>query len=149
MFIYSLYIEWFQSLWLFCSSVDDGLKWVQAEPGTRGQHLCCQVQPQHSSVPAGFLVGLHCPSLWCRWQHYADEIPAHSSSSWLRFLCRSQIFVKVFRFLNDMPKPICLVHTCNVHLLLAGPNTFLERRFRCTIKNSWFEHRPRYVTNLY
>lgn len=78
---------------LYCAflCVDDGLKWVQAEPGARGQHLCCQVQSQHSPVPAGFVVGLHGPSFWRRDQHHADEVPTHSSSSWLCFLCRSLI----------------------------------------------------------
>lgn len=72
----------FRCHWCLQSSAiiaDDGFKRVQAEPGTRGQHLCCQVQPQHSPVPAGVLLGLHCPPLRCRDQHYADEVPAHSS----------------------------------------------------------------------
>lgn len=51
-----------------------------------------------------------------------------------------------FSFLPCQSLEVCCTH--NIPLLLAGPNTFLEWRFRCTIKNSRFEHRPRYVTNL-
>lgn len=58
-------------------------------------------------------------------------------------------FLYSFNFLNiAMSKPTSLLHTDNIPNLIAGPNTFLEWRFRRTIKNSWFEHRPRYVTNL-
>lgn len=58
----------------------------------------------------------------------------------------SHEFVNKFRF------PVILLYrplmNVNSLVLFAGPSTFLEWRVGCAIKNSWFEHRPRYVTNL-
>ena len=107
------YSSFTKFLWFFkLFFADDRLKWVQVEPGTRGQHLCCQVQPQHNPVPVGFLLGLHCPSLRCRNQHHADEVPTHCSSSRLCFLCRSHIcYFYLFRFLIAMSKIKSLAYT--------------------------------------
>lgn len=128
-------------------SADDRLKRVQTKPGTRWQHLCCQVQPQRNTVPPGFLLGWHCAPIRCGKQHHADEVPALSSSSWLCLLCRSQICIFVQSFYCHVKPQKSASHTDNIPFSFAGPNSFLEWRFRCTIKNSWFEHRPRYVTN--
>lgn len=50
-------------------------------------------------------------------------------------------FLYLFRFLIALSKHRSPVHLGKLPFI--GPNTFLERRVRCTIKNSRLEHRPR------